>query len=92
MLLKNALQGLQGISSLACLATRFSATYTAKPSDIQIVNTWKSKNTKYYNNAIITWTIRDVKKRNIAKENKLNYYEFFSMLNLNIWLRNNYEL
>ena len=37
MLLKNALQGLQGISSLACIATRFSATYTAKPSDIQIV-------------------------------------------------------
>ncbi len=75
----------------------YSWTHGGKPyegtdSDIQIVNTWKLKNTKYYNNAIITWTVRDVKKRNIAKENKLNYYEFFSMLNLNIWLRNNYEL
>ena len=29
---------------------------------------WKAKQTKYYNNAIKTWTKRDVEKRNKAKE------------------------
>ena len=42
------------------------------------LNVWKYKNTKYYDNAIKTWTIRDVIKRNIAKENNLNYLEIFS--------------
>ena len=46
--------------------------------DNEVVKIWKNKNTKYYNNAIETWTIRDVKKRNIAKENNLNYLEIFS--------------
>lgn len=46
--------------------------------DNEIVKIWRNKNTKYYNNAIETWTIRDVKKRNIAKENNLNYLEIFS--------------
>lgn len=40
---------------------------------------WKLKNTKYYNNAINTWTLRDVYKRNIAKENKLNYKEIWNI-------------
>ncbi len=40
---------------------------------------WKSKNTKYYNNAIETWTIRDVKKTYIAKQNKLNYVIFWNI-------------
>lgn len=40
---------------------------------------WKSKQTKYYDNAIKTWTERDVKKRNIAKENKLNFKEVWSL-------------
>ena len=43
-----------------------------------LLSIWKNKNTKYYNNAIETWTIRDVKKRNIARENNLNYLEIFS--------------
>ena len=41
----------------------------------------------YYDNAISTWTIRDVNKRKIAKENKLNWIEFFSILELNEWLK-----
>ena len=52
------------------------------------LNKWISKKTKYYDNAIKTWTIRDVNKRNIAKENKLNYKEFFSILSLINWLHN----
>ena len=47
---------------------------------------WKSKNTKYYNNAIYTWTDLDIRKRNIAKENKLNYKEFWNIQELNEWI------
>ena len=39
---------------------------------------WKAKQTKYYDNAIDTWTKRDVKKRNKAKEENLNYVELWS--------------
>ena len=46
--------------------------------DIQQLQLWKSKNTKYYTSAIYTWTIRDVEKRKIAKQNNLNYIEIFS--------------
>ena len=48
--------------------------------DIEILNKWesKSKKSKFYKNAIYVWTEHDVKKRNIAKENGLNYLEIFS--------------
>lgn len=46
--------------------------------DVMIVNKWKSKNMKYYDNAIYTWTIRDVNKQNIADKNKLNYKVFYN--------------
>jgi hypothetical protein len=46
----------------------------------------KSKMSRYYLNAIETWTIRDVKKRNLAKENKLNYIEFWNILDLKTWV------
>lgn len=42
------------------------------------LSVWINKNTKYYKNAIETWTVRDVNKRNKAKENNLNYLEIFS--------------
>lgn len=54
------------------------------------IKLWESKQTKYYNNAINTWTIRDVNKRNTAKQNNLNYKEFFTILEFKKWL-NNYE-
>ena len=37
----------------------------------------KAKSSKYWANAITTWTIRDVKKRKIAAKNNLNYIEIF---------------
>ena len=46
--------------------------------DIDKLNMWKSKDNGYYKNAINTWSIRDVKKRKIAKENNLNYLEIYS--------------
>lgn len=33
----------------------------------------KSKTSQFYKNAIQTWTVRDVEKQKIAKENNLNY-------------------
>lgn len=33
----------------------------------------KAKTSKFYENAIYTWTVRDVKKQQCAKENNLNY-------------------
>ena len=50
--------------------------------DQHILQEWKSKNTKYYNNAIETWSVRDVKKRDKAIENNLNYLEFWSLKEL----------
>ena len=36
---------------------------------------------------INTWTVTDVNKRNIAMQNKLNYKEFYSINELNLWLK-----
>lgn len=41
-----------------------------------------------YDKMIYTWTDLDVRKRNIAKENNLNYLEFFSILTCKQWLSN----
>ena len=57
-------------------------------NDIETLNKWKEKDTKFYANAITTWTIRDVNKRNIAKQNKLNYIEFWNIEELKIWINN----
>ena len=60
-----------------------SWTHGGKPfdnteDDQLLLEKWKSKNTDYYNAAIETWTIRDVMKRETAKQNNLNYLEIFS--------------
>ena len=58
-------------------------------NDIQLLNYWKNKNTKYYENAIYTWTKLDVSKREIAKQNKLNYLELWSMNEAMQWIKDN---
>lgn len=58
-------------------------------NDINKVNELRCKNTKFYNNAIYTWTIRDVNKRNIAKQNNLNYIEFWNINEVKEWLNKN---
>ena len=50
---------------------------------------WQSKNNKFYNCAIETWTKRDVLKRETAKKNNLNYLEVFTT-NINV-LINEYK-
>ena len=52
----------------------------SKENEIQLEE-WKQKavTSKFYQNAIVTWTISDVKKRNIAKMNGLNYIELWDL-------------
>lgn len=38
----------------------------------------KAKSSKYYQNAIETWTVRDVKKQQTAKQNNLNYIVIYN--------------
>lgn len=45
--------------------------------DNSVVDTWRKKSTKYYDNAIRTWTSRDVMKRHVAKQQQLNYIVFW---------------
>lgn len=48
------------------------------PEDVQKIKEWKSKHTDFYNNAIETWTQRDVQKRKTAYKNHLKYLEVFT--------------
>ena len=50
--------------------------------DEDILNDWKNKAKKnhlLYDSAIKTWTISDPLKRKTAKENGLNYIEFWNI-------------
>lgn len=53
--------------------------YGTNENDKIKVEKWKSKNTRYYNQAIYVWTILDPKKRSIAYQNHLNYVEIWNM-------------
>lgn len=48
-------------------------------NDLEKVNKWKRNNSKFYNNAINTWTVRDVEKCNIAVKNNINIKYFYSL-------------
>ena len=54
----------------------------------KIVELWKSKNTKYYDNAVDVWTIKDVNKRKVAKQNNLNYLVFWlnDLKDFDLWV------
>lgn len=46
----------------------------------------KAKTSKYYYGAINVWTVRDPLKRETAKDNNLNWLEFFNMKEFTEWL------
>ena len=52
----------------------------SKENEIQLEE-WKQKaiTSDFYKNAIVTWTVSDVKKRNTAKKNGLNYIELWDL-------------
>ena len=41
----------------------------------------KAKTSQFFANAIDTWTVRDVRKANVAKENNLNYKVIYEIKN-----------
>lgn len=53
--------------------------------DVTKLKSWKNKNTEYYLGAINTWTIRDPMKRKAAKDNNLNWIEFFTLKEFEEW-------
>ena len=57
--------------------------------DLEKLNQWteKSKNSKFYKNAIETWTVRDINKLNIALDNNLNYIAWFNQEQAYDWIR-----
>ena len=58
------------------------------PDDIERLERWKEKESKFYDNAIETWTQRDVKKREYARKNNLNYVVFWgNYKNKNVVIR-----
>lgn len=62
--------------------------YIGTPEQQEKINLWKSKNTAFYNKAISDWSIRDVLKRKTAKDNKLNWIEFFNYNDFIEWFNN----
>ena len=66
------------------------------PDDIKELERLKVENNKkqlegkiknQYSGMISTWTIRDVKKRTIAKKNNLNFLEFYTLDEFYIWYK-----
>ena len=53
------------------------------------LNLWKSKNKPQYIKAIKDWTERDVLKRKTAKDNSLNWIEFFNINQFKDWINVN---
>ena len=62
--------------------------YIGSDKQNSVLDLWESKNTEQYKRAIDTWTKRDVLKRKTAKDNGLNYLEFFNMNEFNKWFEN----
>lgn len=59
--------------------------------DIKLVETWKCKSENglkpQYLGFINTWTVKDPLKRKIAKENNLNWIEFFTVKEFEEWFK-----
>lgn len=67
------------------------------PDDLNKVKFWKDKSIelnikgkqkRYYNAAIYVWTNLDVRKRNIAKQNNLNFVEIWNLNEINTKINN----
>lgn len=59
-----------------------------KQQDSTILANWieKSKTSKYFRNAIHTWTIRDIHKLKVAKQNNINLLVFYNKSEFDTWL------
>lgn len=54
--------------------------FGSDPDDGETLRLWQQKGltSHYYREAIVTWTVRDVSKRNVAVQNHLNYLVFWN--------------
>lgn len=55
--------------------------------DLDKLEKWKNKNSKYYNSAIKTWTQRDILKLETAIKNHLNYVVWFNQEQAYEWIK-----
>ena len=72
--------------------------YEGTEEDLQKIKLWKergdeickqeNKHGSRYHAMVETWSIKDVNKRNIAKQNNLNYIEFWNINEVKKWLNN----
>ena len=62
---------------------------SSSKEDAKILDFMRSKKSQYYKNAIYVWTNLDVKKRKTAKENHLNFIEWWNMNEAALWIVNN---
>ena len=62
--------------------------FTGCTEDLEKLTLWQQKAqlSKYYQNAIDTWTIRDLSKNKKAEENSLNYLVFYTQEDLDAWI------
>lgn len=59
--------------------------------DVKTLTNWKNlgeSNHPYYNTAITAWTIKDLTKHKLAKENNLNWIEFWNIDEFTNWFLN----
>ena len=56
--------------------------------DLAKVEKWKSKHSKFYDNAIQNWTVRDLEKLEYARKNNLNYLVCWSEEEFNNYIKN----
>lgn len=63
-------------------------------ADIETLNNWieKSKTKPQYKTAINVWTNYDLKKREFAKKNNLNYVVLWSKNDIIDWVNSNFEI
>ena len=61
-------------------------------ADKELVESMHNKCSKYYDNAIYTWTIRDKEKYDVAIKNKLNYILFYSFNQFQHWALEDLQL
>ena len=47
--------------------------------DVKLLECWKDKHTKYYDNAVYVWSYLDLKKQMCARKNKLNYVSCYTL-------------
>ena len=62
--------------------------FTGSDKDLEKLILWqqKAQTSKYYQNAIETWTKRDLNTYKIARDNDLNYLVFYTQKDLELWL------